>query len=155
MKIIDKRNKVNHKLIVWIGCLLAVAVLLGAIWALAQLPRSLGTMPTERGVVKIVDGPADLTGTWKSTDSVKSQFAAKIAAGEIDVQIVNDSGSLTYWIGTFSNPVDNDDIISSQAIKGKLFWANATQKDFTYKGGKIFFTFMATGVTAEVELSRA
>lgn len=161
MEIIDRRETApitrKHKVAIWAGCLIAVAILLGSIWALAQLPRSLGTLPipADSYPVKIVDGPADLTGTWKSTDSVKSQFVAKVSGGQIDIQIVNDQGSLTYWIGSFENPQKNNDLISSKAVEGKLFWANATQKDFTYADGKISFLFMATGVSAEVELSRA
>lgn len=106
--------------------------------------------------------PADLTGTWKSTnsDSEDSWMEATITADTIQIDWVTADTRSLYWIGTFEAPSEPGDWSwTSQADREKMDTAlMASQddtKDFTYtETDGLSFDASAMGVTKTVKMTK-
>ncbi|HJG41758.1 hypothetical protein [Bifidobacterium pullorum] len=106
--------------------------------------------------------PADLTGTWKSTnsDSEDSWMEATITVDTIQVDWVTADTRSLYWIGTFEAPSEPGDWSwTSQADREKMDTAlMASQddtKDFTYiETDGLSFDASAMGVTKTVKMTK-
>ncbi|MBM6729984.1 hypothetical protein H6A14_02095 [Bifidobacterium pullorum subsp. saeculare] len=106
--------------------------------------------------------PADLTGTWKSTnsDSEDSWMEATITSDTIQIDWVTADTRSLYWIGTFETPGEPGDWSwTSQADREKMDTAlMASQddtKDFTYtETDGLSFDASAMGVTKTVKMAK-
>lgn len=106
--------------------------------------------------------PADLTGTWKSTnsDSEDSWMEATITADTIQIDWVTADTHSLYWVGTFEAPSESGDWSwTSQANREKMDTAlMASQddtKDFTYtEADGLSFDASAMGVTKTVKMTK-
>lgn len=106
--------------------------------------------------------PANLTGTWKSTDSDSedSWMEATITADTIQIDWVTADTRSLYWIGTFEAPSESGDWSwTSQANREKMDTAlMASQddtKDFTYtETDGLSFDASAMGVTKTVKMTK-
>lgn len=106
--------------------------------------------------------PADLTGTWKSTnsDSEDSWMEATITSDTIQIGWVTADTRSLYWIGTFEAPNQPGDWSwTSQADREKMDTAlMASQddaKDFTYtETDGLSFDASAMGVTKTVKMTK-
>ena len=106
--------------------------------------------------------PADLTGTWKSTnsDSEDSWMEATITADTIQIDWVTADTRSLYWIGAFEAPNQPGDWSwTSQADREKMDTAlMASQddaKDFTYtETDGLSFDASAMRVTKTVKMTK-
>ena len=106
--------------------------------------------------------PANLTGTWKSTDSDSedSWMEATITADTIQIDWVTADTRSLYWIGTFEAPSEPGDWSwTSQADKEKMDTAlMASQddtKDFTYtEADGLSFDASMMSVTKTVKMAK-
>lgn len=147
----EKINRRQNTIVVVCGLVLAVLVTAGAIVALNNLPRSLGTSDTSVTEVKTIFNQ-DLTGTWHSKDGT---FSAKITNGEIDLRVNGNGGNAVLWYGTFdSNPKQAGAVVESHPVFGHNYWSNEKSKKFTYNEDRLTFDFSAAEVTKTVELVR-
>lgn len=99
--------------------------------------------PAEKKPVekKPVEQPADLTGTWKQTNSgsTDSWMEAEITADTITVQWVSDNGDTKslYWKGSYNAPDKAGDWKwtsqgDTAAMQASLLGSQDATKDFTY-----------------------
>ncbi|MCB4208915.1 hypothetical protein [Arthrobacter sp. UM1] len=116
-----------------------------------------GSAPQE----KKAEQPADLKGTWKSSENEGNYFQAKIESKTMTVSIVDSKqkSSSLYWAGTYTAPSKpgthtwvskNDTSKTGPSILG----SPDPTKEFTYKDGKISYSMTIAGTTKTVELTK-
>lgn len=113
---------------------------------------------------KPVEQPADLTGTWKQTNSgsTDSWMEAEITADTITVQWVSDNGDTKslYWKGTYSAPDKAGDWKwtsqgDTAAMQASLLGSQDATKDFTYtKADGVSWETTAMGTTTVVKTAK-
>lgn len=104
----------------------------------------------------------DLSGKWiQEIKKDEGYVAAEIRKdGQIGVfiNLKNDEIPWTYWVGTYDAPKDSKDEYkwtSKNTYTGNgLMASNAEDKEFTYKDGKISFSYTIQGQTVTVNLVR-
>ncbi len=139
---------------------LAILVICFSIAAILSMPGA--TTPSR--VKAFVDstsvaqtvGPVDVTGAWTTQAGDKLPMTANISADTIEIDIAVDGATMSYWYGTFSNPVTNGAGIQSVCKEhpSKTFLSSAKSKPFVYRDGKISFEYSGMGVTKKMELIR-
>lgn len=110
------------------------------------------------------EGPLDLTGTWKQTNSQAddSWQEAIIESGTITVNWVSDNGDTKslYWAGSYEAPSEavteyvwtsNNDHEQTDA---SLLASSDDTKDFAYKDGELSYEVSALGTTTTVRLAK-
>lgn len=113
---------------------------------------------------KPVEQPADLTGTWKQTNSGSddSWMEAEITADTITVQWVSDNGDTKslYWKGSYSAPDKAGDWKwtsqgDTAAMQASLLGSQDATKDFTYtKTDGVSWETTMMGTTTVVKTSK-
>ena len=104
--------------------------------------------------------PADLNGSWASTDSNGTSFEATVSSDQIEINLASSGSKALYWKGTFPRGADlaADFTVTSvadvEALAGSMLGSQEPTKAFPYSGGKPKFDFSAMGVTKTVELSK-
>src|SRR4051812_26541195 len=149
--------KTRTKLLVLIGVLVATLAIVASI-IITQPAQSMGSSATVASAVQIKT-PADLTGTWTTGKNATTKMTAKIATGTIDVELASSDTTITFWYGTFENPLSKETVISSTGmgigtVGGKAYWSTDETKDFTMEGDKLTFQFSAAGATTKVVMTR-
>ena len=113
---------------------------------------------------KPVEQPADLTGTWKQTNSgsTDSWMEAEITADTITVQWVSDNGDTKslYWKGSYNAPDKAGDWKwtsqgDTAAMQASLLGSQDATKDFTYtKADGVSWETTAIGTTTVVKTAK-
>ena len=113
---------------------------------------------------KPVEQPADLTGTWKQTNSgsTDSWMEAEITADTITVQWVSDNGDTKslYWKGSYNAPDKAGDWKwtsqgDTAAMQASLLGSQDATKDFTYtKADGVSWETTAMGTTTVVKTAK-
>lgn len=113
---------------------------------------------------KPVEQPADLTGTWKQTNSgsTDSWMEAEITADTITVQWVSDNGDTKslYWKGSYNAPDKAGDWKwtsqgDTAAMQASLLGSQDATKDFTYtKANGVSWETTAMGTTTVVKTAK-
>ena len=106
--------------------------------------------------------PADLTGTWKSTnsDSEDSWMEATITADTIQIDWVTADTRSLYWVGTFEAPSEPGDWswisqADRTAMDSALMASQDATKDFTYtETDGLSFDASMMGVTKTVKMAK-
>ena len=104
----------------------------------------------------------DLSGKWiQEIKKDEGYVAAEIRKdGQIGVfiNLKNDEIPWTYWVGTYDAPKDSKDEYkwtSKNTYTGNgLMASNDKEKEFTYKDGKISFSYTIQGKTVTINLVR-
>ena len=126
--------------------------------------KSDGTSKTETNKEEPKPQPADLTGTWKQTNSgsTDSWMEAEITADTITVQWVSDNGDTKslYWKGSYSAPDKAGDWKwtsqgDTAAMQASLLGSQDATKDFTYtKADGVSWETTAMGTTTVVKTAK-
>ena len=113
---------------------------------------------------KPVEQPADLTGTWKQTNSGSddSWMEAEITSDTITVQWVSNNGDTKslYWKGTYAAPDKAGDWKwtsqgDTEAMQQSLLASQDATKDFTYtKADGVSWETTAMGTTTVVKTAK-
>ena len=113
---------------------------------------------------KPVEQPADLTGTWKQTNSgsTDSWMEAEITADTITVQWVSDNGDTKslYWKGSYNAPDKAGDWKwtsqgDTAAMQASLLGSQDATKDFTYaEADGVGWETAAMGTTTVVKTAK-
>ena len=113
---------------------------------------------------KPVEQPADLTGTWKQTNSGSddSWMEAEITADTITIQWVSDNGDTKslYWKGSYNAPDKAGDWKwtsqgDTAAMQASLLGSQDATKDFTYtKADGVSWETTAMGTTTVVKTAK-
>ena len=113
---------------------------------------------------KSAEQPADLTGTWKQTNSEDSEswMEAEITDDTITVQWVGDNGDTRalYWKGSYDKPDKGGDWHwtsqgDTEAMQESMLASQDTTKDFTYtKADGLSWETSAMGVTTVVKTAK-
>lgn len=113
---------------------------------------------------KPVEQPADLTGTWKQTNSGSddSWMEAEITADTITIQWVSDNGDTKslYWKGSYSAPDKAGDWKwtsqgDTAAMQASLLGSQDATKDFTYTNADgVSWETTAMGTTTVVKTAK-
>ncbi|PRI11894.1 hypothetical protein [Leucobacter massiliensis] len=108
--------------------------------------------------------PADLTGSWKQTNSNSptNYQQATITAETISIDWVNEENDSTsiYWVGTYTAPTEAGDTWTwtstrdAAATDTAMMASTDDTKDFTYTDGVISYEVTAMGTTVTVELEK-
>ena len=105
--------------------------------------------------------PADLTGTWKQTNSSDKDHyqQATVTADSIEINWVSPDTSSLYWSGSFTPPTTAGGYSwTSQGNKDKmsqsLLASQDDTKDFKYENGEITYKASAMGTTTTVHLKK-
>ena len=123
--------------------------------------KSDGTSKTETNKEEPKPQPADLTGTWKQTNSgsTDSWMEAEITADTITVQWVSDNGDTKslYWKGSYNAPDKAGDWKwtsqgDTAAMQASLLGSQDATKDFTYsEADGVSWETTALGTTITVK----
>ena len=123
-----------------------------------------GSTSQSQTTKKPVEQPADLTGTWKQTNSgsTDSWMEAEITADTITVQWVSDNGDTKslYWKGSYSAPDKAGDWKwtsqgDTAAMQASLLGSQDATKDFTYtKADGVSWETTAMGTTTVVKTAK-
>lgn len=107
---------------------------------------------------------ADLTGTWKQTNSGSedSYQEATISGDTIEIYWVSDGGDTKslYWAGTYeapSEPVDSyswDSVNNKSKTDGALLASGDDTKTITFENGELSYSASALGTTTTVRLEK-
>lgn len=107
---------------------------------------------------------ADLTGTWKQTNSGSedSYQEATISGDTIEIYWVSDGGDTKslYWAGTYeapSEPVDSyswDSVNDKSKTDGALLASGDDTKTITFESGELSYSASALGTTTTVRLEK-
>ena len=101
--------------------------------------------------------PMTTTGTWVSTDDSHA-FVSEITGGTIEIYITTSGDKSLYWAGTFKDSVkDNTSIISAantDQLKTSMLGSQDPTKEFTVRGGNIYFDMSMMGTKKNVELQK-
>lgn len=107
---------------------------------------------------------ADLTGTWKQTNSGSegSYQEATISGDTIEIYWVSDGGDTKslYWAGTYeapSEPVDSyswDSVNDKSKTDGALLASGDDTKTITFEDGVLSYSASALGTTTTVKLEK-
>ena len=126
--------------------------------------KSDGTSKTETNKEEPKPQPADLTGTWKQTNSgsTDSWMEAEITADTITVQWVSDNGDTKslYWKGSYNAPDKAGDWKwtsqgDTAAMQASLLGSQDATKDFTYtKADGVSWETTAMGTTTVVKTAK-
>jgi hypothetical protein len=126
-------------------------------------PSSHGTPVAE--ATKEPAKPADLTGTWKQTNSAAadSYQEAEISGNVITINWVADNGDTKsiYWIGTFTAPTDATTPYKWTSTRDKAATESAMlasqddTKDFTFQDDTVSYTASALGTTTTIKLKKS
>jgi hypothetical protein len=108
--------------------------------------------------------PADLTGTWKQTNSAAadSYQEAEIAGDVITINWVTDNGDTKsiYWVGTFTAPTDASTPYNWTSTRDKAATDSAMlasqddTKEFTFQDDTISYSASALGTTTTIKLKK-
>ncbi|WP_428886457.1 hypothetical protein AB4915_07925 [Bifidobacterium dentium] len=108
--------------------------------------------------------PADLTGTWKQTNSGSddSWMEAEITTDTITIQFVSDNGDTKslYWKGTYNAPDKAGDWKwtsqgDTEAMQASLLGSQDATKDFTYtKTNGVSWETTMMGTTTAVKTAK-
>lgn len=106
--------------------------------------------------------PADLTGTWKQTNSNSddSWMEATVTADTIQVDWVTADTKSLYWVGTFEAPTEAGDWSwtsqgDTEAMSTALMASQDATKDFNYsEADGISFDVTMMGTTMTVKTSK-
>lgn len=109
--------------------------------------------------------PADLTGTWKQTNSsaADSYQEAEIAGDVITINWVADNGDTKsiYWVGSFTAPTDAATPYKWTSTRDKaatdsaLMASTDDTKEFTFQDDTISYTASALGTTTTIKLKKS
>lgn len=150
--------KTRTKLAVFVGVLLATIAIVVSIIFTTQPAQSMGSSASVASAAQ-VKLPADLTGTWSTDKKATTKMTAKIVSGTIDVELASGDTTVTFWYGTFENPLTKETVISSTGmgigtVGGKPYWSTEETKDFTMEGDKLTFQFSSAGASTKVVMAR-
>lgn len=108
--------------------------------------------------------PADLTGTWKQTNSAAadSYQEAEVSGDVITINWVTDNGGTKsiYWVGSFAAPTDAATPytwISTRdqaATESAMLASQDDTKEFTFQDGTISYSASALGTTTTITLKK-
>jgi hypothetical protein len=108
--------------------------------------------------------PADLTGTWKQTNSASedSYQEAEISGDVISINWVTDNGDTKsiYWIGTFTPPTNATTPYTwtstrdQEATASAMLASQDETKEFTFQDDTISYSASALGTTTTVKLKK-
>jgi hypothetical protein len=108
--------------------------------------------------------PADLTGTWKQTDSAAadSYQEAEISGGVITINWVADNGNTKsiYWVGSFTAPTDATapykwtSTRDQAATESAMLASQDNTKEFTFQDDTISYSASALGTTTTIKLKK-
>ncbi|ERK60897.1 hypothetical protein N136_04897 [Leifsonia aquatica ATCC 14665] len=107
---------------------------------------------------------ADLTGTWKQTNSASpdSYQEAEISGNVITINWVTDNGDTKsiYWVGTFAAPTDpatpykwtsTRDVAATESA---MLASTDDSKEFTFQDDTISYSASALGTTTTIKLAK-
>ena len=113
---------------------------------------------------KEVDKPADLTGTWKQTNSAAadSYQEAEITGNVITINWVTDNGDTKsiYWVGSFAAPTDAStpykwtSTRDVAATESAMLASSDATKEFTFQNDSISYPASALGTTTTIKLKK-
>ena len=108
--------------------------------------------------------PADLTGTWKQTNSAApdSYQEAEIAGDVITINWVGDNGDTKsiYWVGSFTAPTDATapykwtSTRDEAATESAMLASQDPTKEFTFQDDTISYSASALGTTTTIKLKK-
>lgn len=107
--------------------------------------------------------PADLSGTWKQSNSASEDAyqEAAISGDTIKINWVSDGGTTTslYWSGTYDAPAEPgshtwDSVRNEDETAAAMLASQDDSKTFAYEDGVISYEASALGTTTVIELER-
>ncbi|WP_368102876.1 hypothetical protein [Bifidobacterium breve] len=148
--------------------LLAAALLLAGLTACGENTTSDapaktdGTSKTETKKEETKPQPADLTGTWKQTNSndPNSYMEATISGDTIEVNWIGTDAKSLYWKGTYQAPTEAGDWKwtsqgDTETMAQSLLASQDATKDFTYsEADGVSWETTALGTTITVKTTK-
>lgn len=124
--------------------------------------KSDGTSKTETNKEETKPQPADLTGTWKQTNSndPSSYMEATISGDTIEVDWIGTDTKSLYWKGTYQAPTEAGDWKwasqgDTETMASALLASQDATKDFTYsEADGVSWETTALGTTITVKTAK-
>lgn len=124
--------------------------------------KSDGTSKTETNKEEPKPQPADLTGTWKQTNSndPSSYMEATISGDTIEVDWIGTDTKSLYWKGTYQAPTEAGDWKwtsqgDTETMASALLASQDATKDFTYsEADGVSWETTALGTTTTVKTAK-
>ncbi|MDF7665392.1 hypothetical protein [Bifidobacterium sp. ESL0745] len=139
----------------------ASLVMLIGFAACGQSPQNNAGDSASSSQTKPTPKPADLTGTWKQTNSSSKDelMEATITADSIEINWVKPDRQSLYWKGTFTAPTkagtyswtSNGD---TETMKTSIMASQDATKKFTYDGKQLTYEQSALGTTSTIRMSK-